>query len=89
MVLQIPLSPENEARLLKRAEANRQDVVSYAAHLLNDALRAPSLDEVLAPVRRAFEESGMTEDELSELLEQEKHAMRAEKRERELAERRS
>lgn len=34
------------------------------------------LAEVLAPVREAFQQSGMTEDEAVELFEAEKHAMR-------------
>lgn len=34
------------------------------------------LATILAPVREAFKQSGMTEDELAELLEDEKHAMR-------------
>lgn len=33
-------------------------------------------DEALKPVREAFDASGMTEDELAEFLEVEKHAMR-------------
>ncbi len=79
--LSIPVAPETEAKLRERATANGQDVASYAARLLNDAVQSASLDEILAPVRRAFEESGMTDDELSDLLEREKHAMRAERRE--------
>jgi len=34
------------------------------------------LDEILKPVRDAFAASGMSDDELGELLEVEKHAMR-------------
>lgn len=34
------------------------------------------LAEALAPVHDAFKHSGMTEEELSDLLEEEKHAMR-------------
>ena len=34
------------------------------------------LAESLAPIREAFEQSGMTEDEVVELFEAEKHAMR-------------
>jgi len=37
-----------------------------------------NLEELLAPVRKRFQESGMTDDELSDLLEEEKHAMRKE-----------
>jgi len=78
--LQITLHAETEARLRERARQAGQDPSSYAAQLLHEAVRKPSLDEILAPVRQAFEASGMTEEELSDLLEREKHAMRAEKR---------
>ncbi len=37
---------------------------------------AQTLDQILKPVRDAFAASGMTDDELAELLEVEKHAMR-------------
>ncbi|TWT73637.1 hypothetical protein Pla123a_35250 [Posidoniimonas polymericola] len=40
------------------------------------ASQQADLNEVLSPVREAFEQSGMTEDEAVELFEQEKHAMR-------------
>jgi hypothetical protein len=39
------------------------------------------LDEVLRPVREAFEASGMTEDEAAELFEAEREAMHRERRE--------
>jgi len=38
-----------------------------------------TLDELLAPVRDAVKESGMTEEGLTELLEKAKHDMRAER----------
>lgn len=37
------------------------------------------LNTALAPVRQAFQESGLTEDEAVELFEAEKHAMRRER----------
>ena len=77
--LSISLPPETEAKLQERAAAHGEDVASYAARVLDEALNAPSLDELLAPVRRAFAESGMSDDELGDLLEREKHAMRAER----------
>lgn len=79
MTLQISLSPEAESKLRERAEASGQDLAACAAHVLDEALGKPSLDEILGPVRQSFEQSGMTEEQLSELLEREKHAMRAEK----------
>lgn len=43
-------------------------------------LATSPLDELLAPIRKAYEESGMTEDESFDFLEAEKHAMRRERR---------
>jgi hypothetical protein len=42
------------------------------------------VDEILAPVRRKFAESGMSEDQLSDFLEEIKHRRRQERRNREL-----
>lgn len=67
VMLEISLPPETEETLRKRAEANGEDVALFAARLLQDALNAPSVDELLAPFRSQVEESGMTDDELDEL----------------------
>ena len=37
----------------------------YATNLLEAELRRPSFDEILEPVRRDFEASGMTEDDFN------------------------
>jgi hypothetical protein len=39
-----------------------------------------SVKEISGPIAEAFARSGMTEEQLAEFLEQEKHAMRAERR---------
>jgi hypothetical protein len=81
MTLRVQISPETEARLQERAAAVGQDLATYAAGVLErSALRALSVKEISGPVGDAFKQSGMTEDELSEFLEREKHAMRAERR---------
>lgn len=43
---------------------------------------APSmtLEQLLAPIREAYQESGLTEDESLDFLEAEKHALRRERR---------
>jgi hypothetical protein len=46
-------------------------------HSLIDAADS-TLDQLLTPVRQAVKESGMSEDELTEMLERSKHEMRAE-----------
>ncbi len=55
-----------------------QQVYVYVESLVNTVNTVPTqtLDEILKPVRDAFAASGMTDDELAELLEVEKHAMR-------------
>ena len=79
MTLTISIPPEVDARLRERAQVLGRDVAEYAADLIQQGISTASLDEVLDPVRRAFAESGMSDDDLAELLEQEKHAMRREK----------
>lgn len=66
-MLQIPLSADAEELLRKRAKANGEEVSSYAARLLQDALVTPSVDELLAPFRKQVEESGITDTELDSL----------------------
>jgi hypothetical protein len=81
MVLSISISSEAEAKLKAKASAAGIDVATYAARQLERmAEPLPSLKELSGPIADAFVQSGMTEDELSEFLEQEKHAMRAERR---------
>lgn len=83
MVLSVSISTETEARLKAKATAAGVDLATYAAREL-ERLAAPprSLRELSGPVGEAFSRSGMSEDELSDFLEAEKHAMRAERRER-------
>ena len=81
MVLSLSISPETEARLKAKAAAAGVDVETYAVRHL-ELMAAPhkSLREISGPIGEAFARSGMSEDELSEFLEAEKHAMRAERR---------
>jgi hypothetical protein len=69
-MLQIPLSADTEELLRERAKASGEDVSSYAARLLQDALVAPSVEELLAPFRKQVEESGITDAELNSLGEE-------------------
>ena len=80
MTLSISISPEAERNLTAKAIAAGVDVETYAARYLEQiASRARSLAEISGPIAEEFARSGMTEDELAEFLEQEKHAMRAER----------
>lgn len=80
MPLTISLSPSTEAKLRERASASGRPADEYAAQLIESAVNQPSLDELLAPVREQFARSGMSEEELSDLLEEVKHEARAERR---------
>jgi len=83
MVLSLSISAETEAKLKAKAAAAGVDIETYAARHL-ELLSAPpkSLTEISGPIADEFALGGMTEDELSDFLEAEKHNMRAEKREK-------
>jgi hypothetical protein len=67
-------------RLKQRAAASGKDIADYAAQLIEEAVTTPTLDDVLAPIRQRFAQSGMNEDELSDFLEEAKHRRRAQRR---------
>ena len=69
-MLQIPLSPATEAALRERANVRGEDVAVYAARLLQDALSAPNVEELLRPFRQQVERSGATDEELDSLCEE-------------------
>ena len=81
MTIRVSISSEAEAELRAKAAAAGVDIETYAARTLERmARRAPSLKELSGPVAKAFADSGMTEDQLADFLEAEKHAMRADRR---------
>jgi len=81
MVLRVPISVETEVSLKARAAAAGVDVETYAARQL-ELLAKPrhSLKDLSGPIAEEFARSGMSDAELSDFLEAEKHAMRAERR---------
>jgi hypothetical protein len=83
MVLSLSISAEAEARLKAKADAAGVDVATYAAQQLELVAAKPlSLAEFFGTREDALAQTGMTEDELADFLEAEKHAMRAEQREK-------
>jgi hypothetical protein len=78
--LKLLLGSDTSERLKQRAAASGKEVADYAAALIEDAVTKPSIDEVLAPIREQFARSGMSEDELSNFLEDAKHRRRDERR---------
>ena len=81
MTLSVTIPDDLAVRLESVAKATDKTPEQVAlAAIERDLTSLAHLDEILAPVRSAFEASGLTEDELTELLEVEKHAMRRERR---------
>lgn len=80
MTVVLELKPEIEEALRKKARTNGCGVNGYVQRLIEkDIDRVKTLDEILAPIRKNFAESGMTEDELDELVDSERQTMWEEK----------
>jgi len=83
MAMQVQIPDELAEQLQKQAEAVGSGPEQIAVAAIRRQIQADEqLDQLLAPVREAFEASGMTEEELGDLLEKAKHDMRAERRAR-------
>ena len=82
MSVVLELEPEVEETLKKRAAARGSEFKVYLQSLLKEKASERSYEEVMTPVWDAFEKSGMTEDELGELIDREVKAVRAERRKR-------
>jgi len=80
MTLNVTLSPRIEAKLRQRAAADGQPLDLCASKLLAEAVAAPTIDELLAPVRDDFAKTGMTEKDILSLGRRELRALRAEKK---------
>jgi hypothetical protein len=80
MSLTIQLPNEDEARLAMKAKRAGLDLPTYVERVLKAEMSRPPLAEILKPVQDAFAESGMSEDELSEMLVKAKKQMRADRR---------
>lgn len=78
MAVHIALSAQVDALLREEAARAGKDPAEYGAILLEAILRREALDRELAPVREAYRQSGLSDDELAEELERAKHDMRAE-----------
>jgi len=81
--LTLHLSEQAAEKLAARAAAGGSDMAGYVSTLVEQSTQSPlSLQEISGPIYERFLESGMTDDELGDLLEKEKHAARAERRAR-------
>jgi hypothetical protein len=80
MTLSVDISGDAERALRTQAAAVGLTPESFAKRIIERSVAMDELREISGPIADAFTASGMTEDELGDLLEREKHAMRAERR---------
>jgi hypothetical protein len=76
MVLTISIPEDVAAKLGERAAANGKAVPEYASQLVEQAVKAPTIDEILEPIRADFARSGMSEQKIMELGSRELHELR-------------
>lgn len=79
MSLTITLPTELEAQVQVAAARVGCNIEEYVIGAVKSAVTRLSLDEILAPVRAQFAASGMTEEELTSLVKEERRAMWREK----------
>jgi hypothetical protein len=80
MSITLRLSDTARKKLAERAAASGLDVAHYASDLIEEAITRPTMDEILAPVRADFANSGLREDEIMELGRGELEALRRDKK---------
>ena len=73
--------PQNIGTILEQdAKIHGKDVAQYIENLIEkDIDQRKTLDVILAPIRKNFADSGMSEADLDELIEAERQAMWEEK----------
>jgi hypothetical protein len=79
MDIKISIPAELESVLRERAARFGKDADDYVSEIVAKHLEKPSLDELLAPIREDFSQSGISEDELNALIEEERQALWDEK----------
>ena len=79
MEITVNISDEAGRMIFARANKEGKDVAAFAARVLEREAKKPSLDELLAPVRAQFAASGVTEEELTQIVKEERRAIRREK----------
>lgn len=88
MVITVELPPEVESKIKTQISDTDFKAEVYVQTLIKEGferrgkiekMSEETLDEVLAPLRKNFADSGMTEEELDELVENERQAIWEEK----------
>jgi hypothetical protein len=82
MDMTISIPDDVAARLEKRAAVSGQTLPAYTAKLVADTVTKPTIDEILAPVRADFAQSGMNEDRTTDFLLGQLEAHRREKKDK-------
>ena len=92
MTLTLKLPPETEKKLHELAAEVGQSVEGLAMQLIEEALgvnggqaasrAGKTFDQILAPVRKAWEESGLSDDQTDQLFDDTLTKVRAEKQKR-------
>ena len=79
MSLIVAFPKELETKVQETAGRQVLGAEEFVLSAAERVLKKASLDEILAPVRQQFAESGMTEGQLTKLVKEERYAIRAEK----------
>jgi len=80
MTLAVPISPKAERRLAEKAQAAGVDLPTFVSRLLEAEAQRPTLIELSGTVFENFKRMNITDEELGDRLEDEKHAARAARR---------
>lgn len=90
MTILIELHPDEERELQERAQTRGQELPEYVRHVLKEHIRyipdpataSKTFDQILAPVREGWQQSGMKEEEITALFEETRDEVRKERRAR-------
>lgn len=75
MNLTITLPRELGVQVEEAAARQGWNADEYVINVIKRELKKPSLDELLAPIRQQFAASGLTEEELTALVKEERRAL--------------
>lgn len=93
MTITIELRPDEEQALRERARDSGRELPEYVHQVLDEHIRsiarpeaAPkTFDQILAPIREGWQQSGMTEEEITALFKETRDEVRNERRARKKA----
>ena len=80
IVMKLRLSQQARQNLEQRAAENGQDVEGFTSQLVERAVTNPTIDEILAPVRKQVADSGMSDQQLDDFFRSQLEAHRRDKK---------